>query len=328
MWLRRTVERRRPDLDVEAEQGVRCCGAVAVATTFLTDPCSSQTANDPDDWTVFESLPNSSIEEESGACRILSSDGSLASIQQNVLVSGKKYTLRYRVVRNSGGGLKIKIGATEQSVTSTEDWHEVEFTADGTSFEFIRDGVTDISIDGASLKETLAAGTLVYRHLRGTVVRAIRNPEGKSKMVRLECLPSKGLLSTAMGIVVQNQCPWIFGQRGCGIDTGPLKESGTIDSIDGKKVTVSGLTTTTTDRYWHRGFVERDGLKIGIREYTTGNEFELIREPPSDWEAQVGIFTPGCDKYIETCRARWDNESNFGGSGYAIPNVHPIIEQR
>lgn len=160
---------------------------------------------------------------------------------------------------------------------------------------------------------------------RGRAAKSTRNFQGDDRLVRIEGKNIKSRLGVPLGIPATPTCQWTFGGKGCGVDTAALVESATITAIDRMTITTTGLTTTMTDRYFHRGFVEIDGLRIGVREYTTGEDLILVREPPRRWLGQVAAITPGCAKLIEVCRDTWDNEENFMGCGYAIPNYQPNV---
>lgn len=150
----------------------------------------------------------------------------------------------------------------------------------------------------------------------GRVARAIRNPQGRSGLVRLELRTWKGgELDILGGIPCHGRCPWIFTGRGCFLAGGPalLIQTGTLTAIDGATVTITGLTPPR-DRYFDQGFVELDGLRIGVKDYDSGTDLVLRRQPPDDWLNETVEVMPGCDKELATCKL-WLNEDNFGGVG-------------
>lgn len=157
----------------------------------------------------------------------------------------------------------------------------------------------------------------------GKINRVIRNFQGRPNFVMLEFKSTKQRLDVPMGLVATHQCQWSFGGRGCGVTV--TTSTGTMTAFSGKTATITGLSGQA-DRFWHRGFVEKDGIRIEIRDWVNGTSFELMQEPPPEWAgASVKVYA-GCDKSIETCRARWNNEANFSGFGYAIPNYSPNYE--
>lgn len=167
----------------------------------------------------------------------------------------------------------------------------------------------------------------------GWVAKSSKSPAGKVGMAKLECVDLKARVAVPMGIPATNQCAFTFGGRGCDIDldtkrekTVPIVATVEVTAIDGKKVTISDLQHTGELRYYHRGYVEVDGLRLGIREYVTGSTMELVAAPPAAWLDQPCIVTPGCSKLLTVCRDRWQNESRFLGLGIEMAPVHPLVE--
>lgn len=162
--------------------------------------------------------------------------------------------------------------------------------------------------------------------LIGWVHIIVRNPGGRPSVVRLDCINVKALLNAPLGVRANHTCDNTLGDAVCQVDISSLEETGTVSAINGKKVTITGLSHTASDRYYDRGYVEYDGLRLGIREYTTGNDFELRREPPAAWLNEDVTVVPGCDGTIEKCRNQYSNEGQFLGPGYAIPAYQPELE--
>lgn len=166
---------------------------------------------------------------------------------------------------------------------------------------------------------------------RGMLSRSIKNYNNDEGLIRLEFLSIKSRLDVPLGLPANTQCPWQLGDHNCQLSPALVSEVGTVATITGKVVQITGLSAhpgIENDRYWEKGFVERDGLRILIRRYLqpASVQFHLVARPPADWLTQLVTVTPGCDKTIETCRARWNNEEHFGGFGYAIPNYQPLYE--
>lgn len=166
-----------------------------------------------------------------------------------------------------------------------------------------------------------------FLHFRGFLAKAIRNYNQQRDMVRLEFLSVKTKLNVPLGLAANPQCPWVFGDKNCKIDAVALEQTANLTAIDQNVVTLTGFASPS-DRYWERGFVSFDGLSIGIRIWRQAdpNTFHLNTRPPQAWLNQTVTLRPGCDKTIETCRARWANESEFGGFGYGIPSYQPLYE--
>jgi hypothetical protein len=169
----------------------------------------------------------------------------------------------------------------------------------------------------------------------GRVIRTAKNFQGANNKVAFFSLPVKSRIDVSMGLPCNHHCAWTLFKGGCGVT--PVTFIGEIDSKDGTEATVTNapiLAKGAADaRYWKRGYMVKDGLRIAIREYdgaTDTGKFYTARPVPTDWVGGTGdiTFTPGCDKTIETCRARWtaSGEEFFMGLGYAIPAYSPNFE--
>lgn len=175
----------------------------------------------------------------------------------------------------------------------------------------------------------------------GRVMKTIRNFQGSSGVVAFFADPIKARLDIKMGLLCNPHCVWTLFGRGCsiGVPGGPdianFMRNVEITARDGKHVTITNPIITSdagADQfYWRRGWVRKDGLTIGIRDWdlTDPTVFVLDRAVPADWVlagfSSIDIV-PGCDKTVETCRARYNNEANFAGVGYAIPAHQPNLE--
>lgn len=162
---------------------------------------------------------------------------------------------------------------------------------------------------------------------QGEVDKVKESPGGKQGVIEVTLVGPKRRLLAALGIPILRFCPWAFGDKNCCVDLVPIRETGTVASVSGFDVTVSGLTTTADLRYWHRGSINVRGAELFIREYTTGSTFTLQVAPPPSWVGEAARLTPGCDKTLATCITRWNKEENFGGSGIKMPGYHPVFAQ-
>jgi len=171
---------------------------------------------------------------------------------------------------------------------------------------------------------------------RGRVVRTIKNFQGRKDKVAFFSLPQKSRLDVAMGLPANHHCAWTLFHGGCGVLESSFDADVEIDSVDGQEVTITSAAFTTPggldDRYWKRGYLEMDGLRIAIRDYDGGTDTTkafMARRVPDDWilAGATSIHAvPGCDKTVETCRARYSAEEFFMGMGYAIPAYQPNFE--
>lgn len=158
----------------------------------------------------------------------------------------------------------------------------------------------------------------------GFVGRTIQNHEGERERIRIECSNLKARFDIVLGISSTPHCAWTLFGKGCGL--AEVNQTATITDIAKATLTMSGLTFPKP-AYFHRGWVEVDGLRIGIRDHqATDTTMVLVREPPRLWLGRSAKVVPGCAKTIQICRSTWNNEQNFCGLGYAIPEYHPVIE--
>ncbi len=163
----------------------------------------------------------------------------------------------------------------------------------------------------------------------GRVVSTVKNYQGRSDRILIRALPQKSRMEVALALPCNHHCIWTLFGRGCALSRAAFKVLGTISAIDGKQITTATAGITgKPDKYWHRGYVEYDGLRIGIQNWTLADATHLflVRRPPDSWIGPTLDFYPGCDKTVETCIARFNNEDQFGGVGYAIPPYNPLIE--
>lgn len=174
---------------------------------------------------------------------------------------------------------------------------------------------------------------------RGRVTKTTKNFQGRNDTVAFFALPVKARLDIQMGLQCNHQCfARLFGPI-CQLNVADHQVFGEIASMDGKEVTISANGAITApsspggnvDRFWERGYLEKDGLKIGVHIWvlTDPTVFVLRRRPPNTWLLAGGTsikFVPGCHKSIEDCRDTWDNEEHFLGLGFAMLPYNPLFE--
>lgn len=122
------------------------------------------TGGDPDNWTVVESpaaseirqsYPDGHIAGGYDACNIVS-DGTAASISQNILTLGEFYAIIVDVTNLESGSIRVRMGTGGSTkVLSTKDIHNFILEADGsTTFFFIESvGTCNVTIDNLSVKK-------------------------------------------------------------------------------------------------------------------------------------------------------------------------------
>jgi len=172
-----------------------------------------------------------------------------------------------------------------------------------------------------------STATEVRHAYAGVVLQAHRNPDGRRNTVLIEAVNIRSTYRARMGIVAQHHCGWTFGGRGCGVPKHSFDQVGSIAAVNASVVTIPGLTLQTPE-HWRRGYIQKDGLKIDIRDWlpSTPDDFQLMMPPPADWLSAQVTVTPGCDREISTCRTEWDNESESLVIGIAMVAYNPLFE--
>lgn len=169
----------------------------------------------------------------------------------------------------------------------------------------------------------------------GRIVRTIRNFQGSNGKASFFALPVKARLDVPMGLPCNHHCAWNLFKGGCGVSEATFDLLTDIDSRDGTEVTITDAAVTvpgdTDFRYWKRGYMEKDGLRIAIRDYdgeVDSSKLFTARPVPLDWVGGTNDIriVPGCDKTVEVCISRFNAEEFFLGLGYAIPAYNPNFE--
>lgn len=174
----------------------------------------------------------------------------------------------------------------------------------------------------------------VFTLFVGRASKALKNFRGRRELLGIRAVGTRSRLDVPLGIQCNSQCAWTFTGNGCEISPVGLSQSGTLYSLNRFSAYITGLSQTpffggaTTSAYWLRGYVEKDGLRILIRDWSSilPELFELARVPPASWIGQTVSVFPGCDKSLATCQNQWGNEEHFGGFGIAMPAYKPTFE--
>lgn len=166
-------------------------------------------------------------------------------------------------------------------------------------------------------------------------MRTIANYQGRNNKVAFFALPQKSRLDVKMGLPANHHCAWTLFKGGCGVIESSFDQITDIDSVDGNEVTIIDAAVQAPavgdPRFWKRGYMEKDGLRIAIRDYDGAVDdtvFFMARPVPTDWIAGSNDIriVPGCDKTVEICRSRYAAEEFFMGLGFAIPAYQPNFE--
>lgn len=167
---------------------------------------------------------------------------------------------------------------------------------------------------------------------QGTIVLATRNANGRKNNVRITAKSPKAMTGNiAVGQPCNIQCGNNLGDIRCQVDlsNGANAFFGTITVINGRTLTIINVNQLNpSPKYFHRGWIRYGGLRVMIRDWNDSDPttFVLVRQPPAEWLGKSVFITAGCDKSVETCRERYDNEEHFNGPGFAMPGYLPIFE--
>ncbi len=179
----------------------------------------------------------------------------------------------------------------------------------------------------------------------GEIQTVRKNPAGNQNKIKIDCLPVKAQLAEiALGIQATIGCANTLGDAGCKVDL--LDDNRTVSvvvaSIDGLELTIESHATVEAkpDRFFHRGFVEFEGLNLTVRDWVDSAplKLQLVKQAPAHWAGQTITLIAGCDQSVAVCRSRFlppggapsgtqGNESNFQGAGIAMPPYHPVFEE-
>lgn len=161
---------------------------------------------------------------------------------------------------------------------------------------------------------------------KGKVALSESNPISRAGICVLTVNGLKAALQAALGIIVDEKCPWTFGDEICGYDLEAQMRTGLITGIYGPTVSVQQAVgfTDAVDGWWRAGSITYDGYSITIKDWIPPDVFILVRTPPKEWAGVIAQFRPGCIKLIPACRER-DREESFGGMGGYMPNRNPIV---
>lgn len=179
-----------------------------------------------------------------------------------------------------------------------------------------------------------------YIHLKRVRCRKLHvSGLDRAGEVRMEFETAKERTKITMGVPANKTCDHALFDTLCALEE--VRETALLFSIDplavddDRMIWIQGLPHPmaapggTPGKFWHLGYIEFNDVRVGIRDWNAAqpNVFHLKRRVPDSWVGQNIDVVAGCDKSIETCRARWDNELRFRGLGYKIPNRHPVHEQ-
>ncbi len=121
--------------------------------------------------------------------------------------------------------------------------------------------------------------------------------------------------------LIQPTCNYIVFDEACGLNKSSFKETSTISTVDGSKITIQ--TVAQGNDYYAGGWIETGaGANFETRPILSnlGTQFEILKPLKNATVGQSIDFYPGCDGQPSTCKTKFSNLVNFGG--------HPFVPQQ
>ena len=227
--------------------------------------------------------------------------------------------------------MKVNLGKQEGGTQDAPATIEMPFDLEPVTF-MIGQTFYTVTVKIWEVDPQNVADTLRVRWA-GEIDRVDSNYSQNADMIRVNIPGWKAKLADAsIGLPVINECIRVFGEGNCHKNLAPLRETGTITAIDGKRVTLTGLSSHPL-LYWKRGTIKFKGMELTIKAWNGSTLFIMMRRPPADWAGQSVVVTPGCLKTIgavgggdvATCRY-WGREEDFAGFGQKMPETNPLFE--
>jgi uncharacterized phage protein (TIGR02218 family) len=122
-------------------------------------------------------------------------------------------------------------------------------------------------------------------------------------------------------------CPHVLYGTACRADPEAFASTGTVTSVAGLAVQVSGAHSGTAG-YWAGGLLAWvDGTghirRVAIESHSGSGQIRLIAPLPGLGAGATVTLWPGCDHTLTACREKFDNRENFGGFKW-IPGTNPF----
>lgn len=128
-------------------------------------------------------------------------------------------------------------------------------------------------------------------------------------------------------LLVQQQCPHVLYDEGCGLDPADFKLSGTVASVSANGITVGvDAAAGEADNHFRAGRIELQGtdLKAFIAQHTGSTLTLLTPIPGLGVDDPVDLFA-GCNRTVEECRDKFDNVANHLGMPL-MPDRNPFVQ--
>jgi hypothetical protein len=197
------------------------------------------------------------------------------------------------------------------------------------SFPRVRVRVRELSWDPKDLEN--AATAVLWN---GQIDLVQQNPDSAEGMIEFTVGPCGGRIEKSITPSIHPLCWKTFGDpKTCTVDIASLEETGTVIAINGKALTITGLSQDFSD-YWNRGSVFLHGVRIQITRWsrTAPQTFTLAQFPPKSFVevfqlgSQPVTARPGCAHTPGACIRYQGDALNFGTLGTRMPGRNPLYE--
>jgi len=166
------------------------------------------------------------------------------------------------------------------------------------------------------------------KHLyKGRISAATNNVNELRDVIRLAASNDKDNLNFPLGISANVQCSWVLGDNNCQAVVTPLVSE--VASVSGTVMTLTSAPDPTVypSGLFNKGFVERSGIRILIKEWISGEHVFLAKPVPPEWVGEDVTLNSGCDRSLNTCIGIYDNQIRFGALGFLMSAHNPIYEE-
>jgi len=166
------------------------------------------------------------------------------------------------------------------------------------------------------------------RHLyKGRLSTATNNFNKMKNVIRVSVNNDKGKLNFPLGVTANVQCSWVFADTTC--KATKIQLVSTVDFISGTVISLTEAPNPITypSGLFNKGYVERNGVRILIKDWISGELVYCAKPVPPEWAGEDITLNSGCDRSLETCIGIYDNQNNFGGLGYLMSAHNPLYEE-
>jgi len=129
--------------------------------------------------------------------------------------------------------------------------------------------------------------------------------------------------------LITEACANMLYDEGCQVDREAYAFTGTVASVSGSTVTVTGLETFANgdETYFVNGVLTKDGLIVGFVTTQEGDAIKCLgRKVAVAASDSVKVYA-GCDRSLSTCKARFNNAENRLGFK-SLPLFNPFASTR